>query len=214
MKTKNADIDIILYVIKKARRPGVKVTMIRWTDESGLDLHFEYDGMIRRYSASDIRTTQEAESLVLKFMLDENLLKESAPMPTPAVKLTHVKPAFYAIMYEQLKNIAKDHGYNLLLHGSLARDFDLVAVPWNQVISDPTDLVKALCEAVGGKILPQYDEYTKTHKDYTPTYHGRNHYVIDISRLGPKTPGEEALEDKQYYMDISVFFGYEGNTIA
>ena len=46
------------------------------------------------------------------------------------VKPTHAKPSYYAIMFEPLKKIAIKYGYNLVLHGSLNRDMDLIAIPW------------------------------------------------------------------------------------
>jgi len=39
-------------------------------------------------------------------------------------------PIYAAALYPQLAEIARKHGYALAVHGSLARDFDLIAVPW------------------------------------------------------------------------------------
>lgn len=39
-------------------------------------------------------------------------------------------PVYAAALYPQLARIARAHGYALAVHGSLARDFDLIAVPW------------------------------------------------------------------------------------
>jgi hypothetical protein len=50
-------------------------------------------------------------------------------------KPIHVKPNFYSYCYESLKDIAKNHGYNLLIHGSMNRDLDLIAVAW---VNDPS----------------------------------------------------------------------------
>ena len=64
-----------------------------------------------------------------------NKLAHSEPLQQCSVvgsasKPTHVKPSFYAFIYEQIKEIAKDYGYNLVLHGSMNRDLDLIAIPW------------------------------------------------------------------------------------
>lgn len=40
------------------------------------------------------------------------------------------KPSFYAICFEGIKSIGMRYGYNIVLHGSLDRDLDLIAVPW------------------------------------------------------------------------------------
>ena len=52
------------------------------------------------------------------------------------VKPIHAKPAMYAFFYEELKVIAKEYGYNLVLHGSMNRDLDLIAIPW---VDEPKD---------------------------------------------------------------------------
>lgn len=46
-------------------------------------------------------------------------------------------PAYAAAMYPGLAAIFHRHGYALAVHGSLARDLDLIAVPWAEVVSAP-----------------------------------------------------------------------------
>jgi len=41
-------------------------------------------------------------------------------------KQVYAKPAIYCLFYENLKVIAKEFGYNLLIHGSINRDLDLL----------------------------------------------------------------------------------------
>jgi hypothetical protein len=55
-------------------------------------------------------------------------------------------PVYAAAMYPGLAAIFHRHGYALAVHGSLARDFDLIAVPWvddpsshSEVLADVTD---------------------------------------------------------------------------
>lgn len=56
-----------------------------------------------------------------------------------------MKPAnfapVYACLYPQLAEIARSHGYALATHGSMARDFDLVCIPWTDAPSDPQAVV-------------------------------------------------------------------------
>ena len=49
-------------------------------------------------------------------------------------KPLHAKPNIYAYYFEALKAIAKEYGYNLVVHGSMNRDLDLIAIPW---VNDP-----------------------------------------------------------------------------
>lgn len=48
----------------------------------------------------------------------------------------------YAAMYHELAEVARKHGYALAIHGSLQRDFDLIAIPWAESPS-PFDSVLA-----------------------------------------------------------------------
>jgi len=51
-------------------------------------------------------------------------------------------PAYAAAMYPGLCAIFHQHGYALAVHGSLARDLDLIAVPWVEVVSTPEAVLK------------------------------------------------------------------------
>lgn len=56
-----------------------------------------------------------------------------------------MKPAnyapVYACVYAQLAEVARQHGYALSIHGSLAADFDLVCIPWEDSVSNPQVVV-------------------------------------------------------------------------
>lgn len=51
-------------------------------------------------------------------------------------------PAYAAAMYPGLAAIFHRHGYALACHGSLARDFDLIAVPWAESVSGVDAVLK------------------------------------------------------------------------
>lgn len=53
----------------------------------------------------------------------------------------------YACLYPQLAEICRDHGYALAVHGSMARDFDLVCIPWIAEPKTPAEVVKAITDA-------------------------------------------------------------------
>jgi hypothetical protein len=57
------------------------------------------------------------------------------------MKPTHAKPSLYAYYFMALKDIAKEYGYNLVVHGSLNRDLDLIAIPW---VDDPGSEVEMI----------------------------------------------------------------------
>jgi hypothetical protein len=52
--------------------------------------------------------------------------------------------AAYHELLEPLRATARDFGYALAVHGSTARDIDLVAVPWADIAVDPLTLAEAL----------------------------------------------------------------------
>lgn len=54
----------------------------------------------------------------------------------------------YCALYPDLAEIFKAHGYALAVHGSLQRDFDLVAVPWTDSPSTPDAVVADVVAAV------------------------------------------------------------------
>lgn len=55
----------------------------------------------------------------------------------------------YATYYGILSDEARKHGYALAVHGSLTRDFDLVAVPWSEEPAEWRDLIRALASSIG-----------------------------------------------------------------
>lgn len=59
------------------------------------------------------------------------------------------KPHFYAHCYHLLQAVAHGHGYNLLIHGSMNRDMDLVAVPWVDAPKTHIEMLDSFCECLG-----------------------------------------------------------------
>lgn len=114
------------------------------------------------------------------------------------IKSIKAKPGFYAIAYLPLKEIAMTFGYNLVLHGSMNRDMDLIAIPW---VDEPGDVIK---------MLDAFSDYLGVPKlktpDGSPGYlhsvlpGGRDSYVIDINRGGKWNN----YTDLEWYIDISV----------
>ena len=55
-------------------------------------------------------------------------------------------PAYAAALYPGLAEIFRKHGYALAAHGSLAADFDLVAIPWIEEPTPHEEVLKEVCE--------------------------------------------------------------------
>ena len=98
--------------------------------------------------------------------------------PSPA------RAAAYAALYPMLQQIAKRHGYALAVHGSLHRDFDLVAIPWIEEASSPLTLIKAIKKAT--RTVTQHEQTDHHFKDCRPTQkpHGRVSYSLHVTNSG------------------------------
>ena len=81
---------------------------------------------------------------------------------------------------------ARHHGYAVAWHGSMARDIDLIAVPWREIVSDPSDLVNAITKRVGG-----YIRHADRTRNPEKKPHGRLAWSIHLLGVGT-------------YIDISV----------
>ncbi len=114
-------------------------------------------------------------------------------------KPIRVKPGMYAIFFTQMKAIAEDYGYNLLLNGSLDRDMDLVAVPWVDKPQDEQEMIKDFQKYLKGIVTLMSDN--KVH--YTVLPGNRHAYVIELNR-GDRHGEWTRFEDEEYYLDISV----------
>lgn len=55
-------------------------------------------------------------------------------------------PVYTAALYPELAKLCQSHGYALAVHGSLARDFDLVAIPWIEHPDPFEDVLKHITE--------------------------------------------------------------------
>jgi hypothetical protein len=70
------------------------------------------------------------------------------------MKPATIAPA-YACIYPGLCEIAREHGYALAIHGSVARDLDLIAIPWrDENILPAEQLVNKLTAHLGACLYP------------------------------------------------------------
>ncbi len=57
----------------------------------------------------------------------------------------------YVAIYPDLAELFRSHGYALSIYGSLAKDFDLIAIPWADRVSDVKAVLNDLEQAFGMK---------------------------------------------------------------
>lgn len=56
------------------------------------------------------------------------------------------KAAFYACIWDDLRKAATGCGWALGLHGSLANDMDIMAMPWTEEAKPVEEMIKALSD--------------------------------------------------------------------
>lgn len=106
------------------------------------------------------------------------------------------KPMFYACVLESLRKIAANCGYALAIHGSLAKDMDLIAVRWADNYEHPDYLCKMFLEELskwtfGDLIQGRFEEISKPEIRYLNQYH----YAIPIF--------------SDWFLDLTVIKGWE-----
>ena len=101
---------------------------------------------------------------------------------------TDGRAVFYCCLYNDFRKAALECGYALAIHGSMAYDMDLIAVPWVDDAKPVEDLVKAISDCIGQTV---WKDHHLTNKDARS--HGRIAYslsihsdwVIDLSIIPP-----------------------------
>jgi hypothetical protein len=115
------------------------------------------------------------------------------------MKPIHAKPGLYAMYYEHLKLIAKEYGYALLIHGSLNRDLDLVAIPWIDEPRSEEEMIRDFEEYLTGKNVLNSEKKTP----FRILAGNRKNYTISLNR-GDRDGEWIRFADEEYYLDISV----------
>jgi hypothetical protein len=99
--------------------------------------------------------------------------------------VTSGRAALYACIWNPLRNAAMDCGWALGLHGSLANDMDIMAMPWTEDAKPVEEMIKALSDIFTDN--PFKDSHTVPHYDKP-----NNRVVYTISIWA------------EWYLDISV----------
>jgi hypothetical protein len=98
---------------------------------------------------------------------------------------TNGRAAFYACMWDDFRNAAMDCGWALGLHGSLANDMDIMAMPWTNDAKPVEEMIAALSACFGDTIWKDHHM-----RPFTDKPHGRVTYTLTIFA--------------DFYIDISI----------
>lgn len=89
---------------------------------------------------------------------------------------------FLSEVLDDLKLAARGCGYALAVHGSKARDIDIIAVPWTSAADTAELLVERLCGALAGKL----GRALYRSSDWCVKPHGRRATTIILPGLAPE----------------------------
>lgn len=85
------------------------------------------------------------------------------------------KMVFYAVLYNSFRQAALDCGYALSLHGSMASDMDMIAVPWVADAKSPDELVAKISDCIDGTVWKDHHLMDREER-----INGRLCYTISI----------------------------------
>jgi hypothetical protein len=84
----------------------------------------------------------------------------------------------YLSVLPAIRKVAKRCGYAIGVHGSLTRDFDLIAAPWIERCVSPAYLASRIEEAVCQYRHPRRDHFER--EDFQLKPHGRIAFCIHL----------------------------------
>lgn len=96
------------------------------------------------------------------------------------------RAAFYAAMWDDIRQCAMDCGWAVALHGSMAADMDIMAMPWVQEACSFERLVKEIVKLFCGNHLAENYRIsygTKAHGRVVATIPIWADFYLDISTM-------------------------------
>ena len=85
----------------------------------------------------------------------------------------------YVTYFGIIQQLAQEHGYALCVHGSIVRDFDLIAVPFDDVVKPHLELLDAIKKVI---VIEKNSKEVFDKVGYEP--HGRICYTIECGGGG------------------------------
>ena len=122
------------------------------------------------------------------------------------------RPAFFASIYEDIRQCAMGWGWAVALHGSLINDMDIMAMPWAEEAIKFEELID--------KISKLFDENFMA-ENYTITYDEKPHhrvvatipiwadFYLDISTIDTRKPMERIIERLEEERHTEICGGWE-----
>jgi len=153
-------------------------------DRYSVELHEVVHAAFHLCSSVDAPPQEEMICRLVEF-LKINLLDE-------LVEHDEMTKDRFLLLLPKIREAAREHGYAVGLHGSLARDFDLIAVAWTEEAAHPEVVAEAIKIAAGG--MDRWRVHPARPNAH-PKPHGRLCYCFDFDKHDPNNRG---------YCDLSV----------
>lgn len=95
------------------------------------------------------------------------------------------RSAFYACMWNDIRQCAMDNGWAVALHGSLNSDMDIMAMPWVENAVTFSELINKIAELFDGNdiALIYSIHYDKPHNRAVATIPIFGDFYLDISAI-------------------------------
>lgn len=98
--------------------------------------------------------------------------------------ITNGRAVFYTVLWPDFRRAALEKGWAVALHGSMASDMDMMAMPWTENARPVGELVQALSDCIDGTIWKDNHfkpHYNKPHKRIVYTVSIFSDFYIDLS---------------------------------
>lgn len=102
------------------------------------------------------------------------------------------RAAFYAAMWDDIRQCAMDCGWAVALHGSLASDMDIMAMPWVSGACSFRELIIRIVALFSGNSMSESFTITYNEKPYgriVATISIWADFYLDISTMQPAGAG-------------------------
>ena len=106
------------------------------------------------------------------------------------------RAAFFAAMWDDIRQCAMDNGWAAALHGSLASDMDIMVMPWVENCCSFGDLAHKISRLFSGNVLAEDYRITwkeKPHNRVVATIPIWEDFYLDISAIDYTCPESERL---------------------
>jgi len=114
-----------------------------------------------------------------------------------------MKPAnnapIYACVYADMAEIVRKHGYALTVHGSLARDFDCICIPWVEEAAAPQTVVDELLKEFAIKVVEPTEMKPHGRLVYTLAFKFGDVFV-DLGFMARKETMSEDAKELQHQL--------------